>query len=162
MATTPDGASSPAAGGAGVAALDLAGRAMLATIFLIDGVQQIRFFDATRAYMDDFGVPGGLLPLVIGLHIGGGLAVLSGLLTRIAALSLAAFSLAAALVFHTDFADFNELNHFWKNVALAGGLVLLATKGAGDWSLDRRIGFLGADPRRQHRAVQGKENDPAT
>ena len=125
------------------AALDLAGRLMLAAIFVIDGLQQVQFYEGTRGYMESFGVAGALLPLVILLHVGGGLAVAAGFLTRIAAVALAAFVLAAALIFHTNLADVNEFNHFWKNVALAGAFVLLAVNGPGAWSLDRQTPILG-------------------
>jgi putative oxidoreductase len=125
------------------AALDLAGRLMLAAIFVIDGLQQVRFYEGTRGYMESFGVAGALLPLVILLHVGGGLAVAAGFLTRMAAVALAAFVLAAALIFHTNLADVNEFNHFWKNVALAGAFVLLAVNGPGAWSLDRKTPILG-------------------
>jgi putative oxidoreductase len=125
------------------AALDLAGRIMLAAIFVIDGLQQVRFYEGTGGYMESFGVAGALLPLVILLQIGGGLAVAAGFLTRIAAVALAAFVLAAAFIFHTNLADVNEFNHFWKNVALAGAFVLLAVNGPGAWSLDRQAPILG-------------------
>jgi putative oxidoreductase len=125
------------------AALDLAGRIMLAAIFVIEGLQQVRFYEETRGYMESFGVAGALLPLVLLLHVGGGLAVAAGFLTRIAAVALAAFVLAAALIFHTNLADVNEFNHFWKNVALAGAFVLLAVNGPGAWSLDRQTPILG-------------------
>ena len=120
------------------AAAELVGRIMLAAIFLIDGVQQVRFYAATRDYIESFGVSGALLPPAIALHIAGGLAICAGFATRIAALALAGFTLAAALIFHTNLADVSEFNHFWKNVALAGAFLLLAVNGPGAWSLDRR------------------------
>ena len=125
------------------AALDLVGRLMLAAIFVIDGLIQLRFQDGTRGYMDAFGVPGGLLPLSILLHVGGGLAVAVGFLTRFAAVALGLFALAAAAIFHTDFASAVEFNNFWKNVALAGAFLLLAVNGPGAWSLDRQFPVLG-------------------
>lgn len=117
-------------------AAELSGRTMLAAIFLIDGVQQIRFTAATRDYIESFGVSGALLTPVILLHIVGGLAICAGFMTRIAAAALAVFTLAAALIFHTNLADVSEFNHFWKNVALAGAFVLLAVNGPGAWSVD--------------------------
>ena len=56
------------------------------------------------------------------------------------ALSLAAFSVGAALLFHLDFADPEQFVSFWKNFALAGGFLILAAHGAGPWSLDRLSG----------------------
>ena len=93
----------------------------------------------TQGYMDAMGVPGSLLPLVIALEIGGGLAVLAGLFTRWSALSLAAFSVASGVLFHFDLADANQFNSFFKNIAIAGGFLVLAAQGAGDYSLDRLL-----------------------
>jgi putative oxidoreductase len=83
------------------------------------------------------GVPGGLLPLVIALELGGGLAILGGAFTRWIALALAAFSLASAALFHADFGDAAQAINFWKNVAMAGGFLMLAAHGAGSFSLDQ-------------------------
>lgn len=116
---------------------------MLSAIFVIDGVMQARFHAGAAQYMESYGVPGGLLPLVVLLHIGGGLGVALGFMTRIAAVALAIFSLLAAIIFHSDFSVVNQFNHFLKNIGLAGGFLLLALHGPGHWSIDRRFPFLG-------------------
>jgi putative oxidoreductase len=85
-------------------------------------------------------VPGMVLPLVIALEIGGGLAVIVGFLTRWAALGLALFCLAAALLFHRNFAEQMQMIMFMKNFAMAGGLLLLYVHGAGAFSIDARRG----------------------
>ena len=95
-------------------------------------------YAATQGYMDAMGVPGALLPLVIVLEIGGGLALVAGLLTRWAALGLAAFSIASALLFHNNFGDQTQMIMFMKNVAMAGGLLLLYVHGAGAYSIDAK------------------------
>jgi putative oxidoreductase len=87
--------------------------------------------------MEAVGVPGGLLPLVIALELGGGLAILGGAFTRWIALALAAFSLVSAALFHADFGDAAQAINFWKNVAMAGGFLMLAAHGAGSYSLDQ-------------------------
>ncbi|QCO66844.1 DoxX family protein [Luteimonas yindakuii] len=115
----------------------LAGRIGLSLIFILSGLSKISGFAATQGYMDSMGVPGALLPLVIALELGGGLAVLAGLFTRWAALGLAAFSVASGLLFHLDLGDANQFNNLFKNVAMAAGFLLLAAQGAGDYSLDR-------------------------
>ncbi len=116
--------------------IDLAARIFLAAIFVISGFGKISGFEATQGYMQAMGVPGGLLPLVIALEIGAGLALIAGFQTRVAAFLLAGFSLLAALVFHFDLGDQMQAILFWKNVALAGGLLMLTLHGAGRWSLD--------------------------
>jgi putative oxidoreductase len=87
--------------------------------------------------MESVGVPGILLPLVILLEIGGGLALLVGWQTRIAAFLLAGFCLVAALIFHYQPDDQIQMILFMKNIAVAGGLLVLVSVGAGQISLDR-------------------------
>jgi len=86
--------------------------------------------------MEAMGVPGAVLPLVILLELGGGLAIASGLFTRWVALGMAAFSVATAAVFHANFADPAQAISFWKNVSMAGGFLVLAAHGAGAYSID--------------------------
>lgn len=114
----------------------LLGRIGLSAIFIVSGLQKISGYAGTQQYMDAVGVPGALLPLVIALEVGGGLAILAGLWTRWVALALAGFSLLAAALFHADFADAMQAISFWKNVAMAGGFLVLAGGTAGNWSLD--------------------------
>jgi putative oxidoreductase len=114
----------------------LAGRSALALIFVLSGAGKLAAYAGTQQYMESAGVPGTLLPLVILAELGGGLAVIAGLFTRVSAAALAAFSIVAAVLFHADFADQNQMIHFMKNVSIAGGLLLLAAHGAGAWSLD--------------------------
>ncbi|WP_028916611.1 DoxX family protein [Pseudoxanthomonas sp. J35] len=125
----------------------LLGRIGLSLIFIVSGWGKLAAYAGTQQYMENMGVPGALLPLVIALEIGGGLAVLAGIFTRSASLALGAFSLATGLLFHTHFADPNQFIHLMKNVALAGGFLMLAANGAGAFSIDawrhdRRISTL--------------------
>jgi len=120
------------------AATRLAGRLLMSAIFILAGFNKLGAWDATQAYMDSMGVPGALLPLVILLEIGGGLAVLLGWQARMAAFLLAGFCVVSALIFHADFADPMQSILFMKNLAMAGGLLTLAAAGAGAWSLDAR------------------------
>lgn len=116
----------------------LAGRIMLAAIFLFTGWGKIGGYDGTVAYMAKFGVPGALLPLVIAVEIVGGLLIVIGWQTRLVAVGLAIFTLVAAYFFHTNFGDSGQRIHFLKNVAMAGGFLLLAVSGPGAWSVDGR------------------------
>jgi putative oxidoreductase len=118
------------------ASLSLLGRVGLALIFVISGLSKISGYAATQQYMDSMGVPGALLPLVIALELGGGLVILAGAFTRWVAIALALFSIAAAALFHANFADQMQAISFWKNVAIAGGFLLLAANGPGALSLD--------------------------
>ena len=115
-----------------------AARFLLAFIFLMAGVSKIGQYAGTQAYMASVGVPGSLLPLVIALEIGGALALIAGFKARWAALALALFSVVSAVLFHLDFGDQMQSIMFMKNLAIAGGLLVLAAAGPGVWSLDNR------------------------
>lgn len=116
----------------------LMARVLLAQIFLLSGIFKIGGYEGTQAYMEAMGVPGILLPLVIVVEIVGGLALVAGWQTKWISLALAGFTLVAALIFHNNLADQMQQIMFMKNVAIAGGLLLLAIHGAGSYSLDSR------------------------
>lgn len=118
---------------------NFAGRLLLAAIFLIAGINKIGQYAGTQGYMESVGVAGELLPLVIILEIAGALALILGIQARLAALALAGFSIASAVLFHANFADHIQQILFMKNLAIAGGLLLIFSRGAGDWSLDTRL-----------------------
>jgi putative oxidoreductase len=115
----------------------LAGRVMIATLFVVAGVSKIAAYAGTQAYMQSAGVPGALLPLVILVELGGGIAIILGLYTRLAALVLAGFSIITALLFHTGADQVSQIM-LLKNVGLAGGFLFLVGNGAGRLSLDAR------------------------
>lgn len=116
----------------------LIGRILLAHIFVLAGLNKLGAgYAGTQGYMDAMGVPGMLLPLVILLELGGGLALVIGYKTRLAAWALAAFSIVAAVIFHNNLSDQMQMIMFMKNLAIAGGLLILAEHGAGFYSLDR-------------------------
>lgn len=118
--------------------VNLAGRILLAHIFLLAGINKITGYSGTQGYMEAMGVPGMLLPLVILLEIGGALALIAGWQTRLAAYALALFSIVSALIFHSNLGDQMQMILFMKNWAMAGGLLVLAANGAGAFSLDNR------------------------
>ena len=119
---------------------ELAGRILLAALFLISGLGKVGAYSATAGYMSAMGVPGGLLPLVIATEVLGAAAIIVGWRTRIVAFLLAGFTLLSALLFHNNFADQVQAIMFFKNVSITGGFLLLVANGAGAWSLDRRAG----------------------
>lgn len=114
---------------------DFPARAGLSAIFILSGVSKIGAFAATQVYMEAFGLPGVLLAPTIAFEICAGTALLLGLGTRYVALLLAGFSLVTALVFHRAFGDQIQQIMFLKNVAMAGGLLLMAKTGAPSLSL---------------------------
>jgi len=114
----------------------LAGRILLALIFIISGWGKITGYAGSQQYMESMGVSGALLPVVIFVELGGGLAIAFGLLTRIAAVGLAVFCLLAAVIFHTDFSNQMQFISFMKNLAIAGGFFVLSVHGPGAFSID--------------------------
>lgn len=118
---------------------DLMARVFLAAIFFMSGVGKISAYAGTQGYMESQGVPGMLLPLVIGFEILVPVLLVIGWQTRYAALALAGFSIVTGLMFHFDFGDQMQSIMFMKNLAMAGGFILLFIHGAGELSLDSRL-----------------------
>ena len=120
----------------GLAVFDLIGRVLLAFIFLFAAIGKIEDYDGTRLYMVSYGLPGGLLPVVIAVELFGSVAVMVGLWTRWAALLLALFSTAAIVIFHQNFTTMTDQIMTLAEVSFTGGLILLAVNGPGCLSLD--------------------------
>lgn len=116
----------------------LAGRLMIGSVFAYAGLTKIPAYAGTQAYMESVGLPGALLPLVIAFETLAGLALILGWQTRLVAFLLAGFTLLTALTFHFDLADSVQSLFFFKNIAIAGGLLAFAGLGAGPLSLDQR------------------------
>ncbi|MGE5713752.1 MAG: DoxX family protein [Betaproteobacteria bacterium] len=126
-------------------AMALLGRILLALVFLLSGIGKLRGFDGTMAYISSAGLPlpGVLAALALALEIVAGVALILGYRTRWAALALAAFTLVAAFLFHNfwsmpEQAQVMQQIMFLKNLAIAGGLLMVAAYGPGAWSVDRR------------------------
>ncbi len=116
----------------------LAGRILIAAIFLMSGLNKIMQPDATRAYMAQAGMPGLLLIGAIVLEVGGGLSLLLGAFTRWGGWLLFLFMIPATLFFHTNFSDPNQMIHFMKNLAIIGGLLYVIEAGPGRISVDAK------------------------
>ena len=116
--------------------VDLLGRLMLAALFLNDGWTVVNNYGATAEYLSQFDVPPLMLIPALILQVVGGLLVAVGWNTRLAALALSFFCISTALIFHNQFDDPNEVIQFWKDLAIAGGFIILAAHGAGAFSLD--------------------------
>lgn len=121
-------------------AIELIGRILLGHIFLMAGLSKMGgAYEGTAGYMDSMGVPGALLPLVIVLEIVGGLMVVVGFKVKWAAYALAGFTVAAGVIFHSNFADQMQMILLMKNMSITGGLLLLSTYGSGALSLDAKL-----------------------
>ena len=118
----------------------LVGRILIALIFVVAGWEKIGGYADTQAYMESQGVPGAMLPLVILLELGGGIAIIAGFMSRIVALLLAGFCILSALLFHLDLSDQTQMIMLMKNLAMAGGFLFLFASGAGPYSIDARRG----------------------
>lgn len=115
-------------------------RVLMALIFILSGLSKLGASDAVRGYMEAMGVPGALLWPTIAFEIGAGVLVALGYRTRVIALLLAGFCLVTAAVFHHQFTDQIQMIMFLKNIAMAGGFLLLAAVGSGSASLDAKFG----------------------
>jgi len=118
--------------------MQLAGRILLAIIFVLSGIAKARDPSGTAAYMQAMGVPTLLVWPTAALEFFGGLAIIVGFQTRWAALALAAFCLLAAAIFHSNLADEIQMINFLKNLAMAGGFLMLASSGTTALSVDGR------------------------
>jgi putative oxidoreductase len=120
------------------AVVPLVGRVLLSAIFVVSGLSKLAAPAATIGYIQSVGLPFAHLGFAIAVfvEIAGGLALIAGYRTRVAAAALAAFTVATALAFHNDLADQNQFFHFFKNIAMAGGLLQIVTFGSGSFSLD--------------------------
>lgn len=114
------------------------GRILISAIFLLSGISKVSAYEATQSYMAAMGVPGGALPLVIAFEIGASVAIVIGFQTRLAAFTLAGFSLVTAVLFHGELGDQTQFIMFMKNVAIAGGFLFLVANGPGALALDNR------------------------
>lgn len=132
--------------------LPLIGRALLSLLFIVAGLSKIVNLEGTEAYIGSVGLPlaSVLTILTIVVELGAGLALLLGYFTRSAALVLALFTIAASVLFHAFWAvpvdqQFVTQLLFFKNIAIVGGLLVLASVGAETWSLDARLRHSSAE-----------------
>lgn len=123
----------------------LAGRLLLAFMFIFSGWGKIGSYAGTAGYMASKGLPFPelLLPFVIAVELGGGILLVIGWHTRLAALALFVLTFVAALIFHNFWAvppeqAQNQMIHFMKNVTIMGGMMYVMAFGAGPLSLDHR------------------------
>lgn len=118
----------------------LIARVFLSILFILAGFSKLTAISGTAGYFAGLGLP---VPTVTAVVVGlveflGGLAILVGFQTRIAASIVALFTIGATLVAHMNFAEGMNALMAQKNLAIAGGLILLALHGAGSISIDAK------------------------
>lgn len=118
------------------ALLAVASRALMSLIFIGAGYSKLTGYAGTQSYMEAMHVPGALLPLVIAMELGGGIALLLGFQTRLVAALLAGFSVITGFIFHGGADQMNQIM-LMKNFAMAGGLLAFVRTGAGAPAIDK-------------------------
>ena len=119
--------------------VDLIGRILISALFLLNGIFKINNYNGAIEWMESFGVPGVLLIPAIILEIAGPILIIIGYKTKLAAGLLSLFCIATAVIFHNDFADQIQFTSFLKNIALAGGFLILFVNGAKGFSIDKKF-----------------------
>ena len=118
---------------------DLVGRILISALFLLNGIFKINNYDGTIGWMESFGMPGVLLIPAIILEIVGPVLIIIGYKTKLASGLLSLFCIATAVIFHNDFTNQMQFTSFLKNIALAGGFLILFVNGAKGFSLDNKL-----------------------
>lgn len=128
------------------AVLALAGRVLMAAVFIAGAIGKLDTPAATVRYIASAGLPAPLVGFVgsMLLELSCGLLLIFGYRTRTAAAALAAYCVITALLFHHSFVDHNQAIHFMKNLAMAGGLLAFAGNGAGAFSIDHLLSHSSA------------------
>ena len=115
----------------------LLGRILIALPFIMSGINKIINYGAFENYMSSADISSNMLPIVIIIEILAPLFILVGWRSRISAILLAVFSICAAIIFHSDFSNQMQMGMFMKNLMIAGGLLILASMGPGQFSINK-------------------------
>jgi len=116
--------------------IEVLGRILLSSLFLVEGVRKFFFQEETIMYMEEYGVPEILFFPSLSLEIVFPILLIVGYKTRISALIMALFTLSVAIIFHTDFQNQMELIMFLKDIAIAGGFLVIAANQPKIYSID--------------------------
>ena len=119
--------------------VEILGRVLLSAIFLINGIGKIFNYEGTIQYMENFDVPSYLIIPAITVEILFPILLIIGYYTKFSALVLSLFTLALAVIFHTDFSNQMQLMSFLKNIAIAGGFLIIFVYGPGKYSIDHKL-----------------------
>ena len=116
--------------------IEFLGRALLSTLFLVEGIGKISMQEEVIMFMDDYGVPEILFVPAIIIEILFPLLLIIGYRTKWAASIMALFTFTVAIIFHTDFSEGMQMIFFLKDIAIAGGFMIIVVYGPGKISLD--------------------------
>jgi len=116
--------------------IEFLGRALLSTLFLVEGIGKISMQEEVIMFMDDYGVPEILFVPAIIIEILFPLLLIIGYRTKWAASIMAIFTFTVAIIFHTDFSEGMQMIFFLKDIAIAGGFMIIVAYGPGKISLD--------------------------
>ena len=116
--------------------VEFIGRILLSALFLIEGIGKIFMRENVVMYMEDYGVPGILFIPVVIVEILFPLFLIIGYKTRLTALVMALFTFTVAIIFHTDFTEGTQMVFFLKDLAIAGGFMIIFAYGPNRISLD--------------------------
>ena len=116
--------------------LEFVGRVLLSALFLIEGLGKISMQEDVIMYMEDYGVPGILFVPATILEILFPLFLIVGYKTKWAAAVMALFTFTVAIIFHTDFSEGIQMILFLKDIAIAGGFMIIVAYGPSKISLD--------------------------
>ena len=119
--------------------VEFIGRILLSALFLIEGIGKISMQEDVIMYMADYGVPEILFIPAIILEILFPILLIIGYKTKLSALIMALFTLTVAIIFHTDFSEGMQITFFLKDLAIAGGFMIIFVYGSNKISLDYRI-----------------------
>ena len=119
--------------------VEILGRLLLSAIFLINGIGKIFNYEGTIQYMENFDVPGYLIIPAITVEILFPILLIIGYYTKFSALVLSLFTLVLAVIFHTDFSNQMQLMSFLKNIAIAGGFLIIFVYGPSKYSIDHKL-----------------------
>ena len=122
--------------------IDFIARVFISSVFLLSAYNKFNDFDTTVNWMEGFGVSGLFLWPTILLEILLPVFIIIGYQAKISAIILALFSLATAIIFHSDFSNQMQLIAFLKNLGLAGGFLFIAINGVKDWSLKNKKKYV--------------------
>ena len=116
--------------------VEFLGRVLLSTLFLVEGIGKISMQEDVIMYMEDYGVPEILFVPAIILEILFPLVLIIGYKTKWAASIMALFTFTVAIIFHTDFSEGMQMIFFLKDIAIAGGFMIIVAYGPNKISLD--------------------------
>ena len=119
--------------------VEILGRILLSAIFIINGIGKIFNYEGTIQYMENFDVPSYLIIPAIIVEILFPILLILGYYTKFSALVLSLFTLVLAVIFHTDFSNQMQLMSFLKNIAIAGGFLIIFVYGPGKYSIDHKL-----------------------